>query len=352
MLQKYLYDIAVREKPGVFPGLLRVFLSLLSCLYGLSVRLVWLYWRIRTPYRSKLKVISVGNITVGGSGKTPLVEYIAKQLIAKGKTVAILSRGYGRPNSRGLSNQDDYAFLGDEPFMLSKKLPQAKILVNPDRIHSLKEAQEKFKTQVAILDDGMQQWRIKKDLEIVVIDAAQDIQKAKLLPRGLLREPLSALKQADIFLVNKQTTDVSCTQLRGFLNRINKKALYFEAVYQKEKSTLDLIKGKHVFAFCGIAGPERFIDSLKEAGAKLLKERLFPDHYPYKPDDIKEILEEAEDLGAEVIITTEKDYARLQGKEFSFLKEYKFPIRVLEISLKIINDEEKFNSRLASCVSV
>jgi tetraacyldisaccharide 4'-kinase len=279
-MKRYLFNLATDKSKGFIAEGIKVFLFLLSLLYGLIVRiLIWIR-QIRT-YQSECKVISIGNITLGGTGKTVVVEYIARYLTNKGKKVAILSRGYKRRVVTTSQSHPvtSYEMLGDEPYMLSRNLGDIPIIVNSDRIKAAKYAINDFKVDTVLLDDGFQQWHIKKDLEVVTIDSTNPFGNRHMIPRGILREPLSFLRRADVFILTKTNLAIGVKNILDFLSRINPRALILESVHNPagfyklglNDGLLDanVLKDKVVTLISGIGDPDSFESLIRSMGIEI-----------------------------------------------------------------------------------
>ena len=302
-------------------------LFLLSIVYCVAIYILKFLYKINLlpTYRPKFKVISVGNITLGGTGKTPLVEWIVDYLRGARKKPAIIIRGYKRPGIKrcGIVKNGDYSKIGDEASMLKEKLGDVNICVGRDRIESAKQLEETG-CNIAVLDDGFQHWRLRRDLDIVTIDASLSISNQKLLPLGRLREPLSSLKRADIFILTK--TDLSkehTGKIEKELKAINPNALIVSSVYQPlcftnlktEKSIpvdSDRFINKPAFILSGIANPLYFDRLLSRLKLKIKRELIYQDHYQYRKSDLDFIKKLAEDTGVSTVITTHKDAVRLK----------------------------------------
>jgi tetraacyldisaccharide 4'-kinase len=348
--REYLYNLVTGKIKGPLGVFLRGGLFVFSLIYGLAVVILAGFYRL-SPARFRAKVISVGNITLGGTGKTTLVEYLSQKLSAAGHKVAIISRGYKRdtrrPGARG---------LGDEPAMLAKKLPQVKVVVDKNRIEAAQMAIRDYASDTLILDDGLQQWKIFKDLEIVTIDSANPFGNYRLLPAGFLREPLAALKRADIFVLTQVCSGRDSSSLIAELQRINSRALIVESTHKPagfsridnpdELLDPELFKGKPAAIFSGIGNPEGFGNSVRGLGIKVSKFFKFPDHYDYTQADILRIVQEAKDNNLEVIITTPKDAVKIRELGVGGLG-----ILVLEIKLSITKNEAEFDRRLLKLYS-
>ena len=351
-MRKFLYDLATDKHKGLIPGLLKAFLSFLSLIYNLVVRgLIFLY-RLN-PYRLNCKVISVGNITLGGTGKTSLVEFIARYLKKEGHKVAIISRGYKRPNGTGEVEKTEFKILGDEPCMLKNALKDIPVLVDPDRIRSSGLAIRNYGADTVVLDDGFQQWKIDKDLEIVTIDSSNPFGNQHLLPRGILREPLSSLKRADIFVLTKTNLNPDIQDIKDFLSSINPHALIIESIHhplgfyrlnkRDELLGTEALRGEAVSLICGIGDPYSFENLIISLGINIGLSFVFPDHHPYSRKDLENIARETRKKNINIIVTTEKDAARLpQPSAYNFQQT----IFVLRIELKITKNEQEFHNRL------
>lgn len=348
--REYLYDLVTGKIKSPGAELLKGCLFVLSLVYGLAVVILAAVYRIR-PMRFRAKVISVGNITLGGTGKTTFVEYLSAKLSSDGNKIAVLSRGYKR-DSRRQGAQG----MGDEPAMLQHNLPLARVVVNKNRIKAGQSAIRDYGSNILILDDGLQQWKIFKDLEIVMIDAGNPFGNYHLLPAGFLREPLSALKRADIFVLTQVYPGQDLAGLTAKLKRINSQALIVESRHEPKRiSQLDqadvhldpeVLRGKPVAIFSGIGNPEGFEKSVSGLGIKVVKYFKFADHHDYTQEDISGILREAKENNLEAIITTQKDAVKI--RELGI----KYPtILVLEIKLNIIKNEAELDRRLLKLYS-
>ena len=333
-----LYKLATDEYRGFWAALVKVFLFILSLVYGLIIRSLIFLGRLK-PCRLSCRVISVGNITLGGTGKTVLVELIARYLKAQGQKVAILSRGYKK---------------ADEPLMLKRRLEGIPVIVDQNRIRGAKKALSEYAVDTVILGDGLQQWRIEKDLEIATIDSTDPFGNRNMLPRGILREPLSSLKRVDMFILTKVNFNPDVEDIKSLLAEINPDAGIFESEHlaagfyeikaADKMLSPDAFKGKNATLFCGIADPESFENLIISLGIKIDASFKFPDHHNYTKEGLDKIIRDSKNKKSEIVITTEKDAARLGqlGLEASASE-----IFVLRIELKFRKDEERFLARLA-----
>ena len=343
--KEYIYNLVTRRIKGPLAAFLRGFLFILSLVYGLAVVVLAGFYRIR-PARFNCRVISVGNITLGGTGKTTFVEYLCGKLNKAGNKIAVLSRGYKRdPGQQGALG------VGDEPAMLQKKFPQARIIVDQDRVRAAKRAIRDYAADILILDDGLQQWRICKDLEIVTIDAREVFGNYLLLPAGFLREPLSALKRADIFVLTQVDFAPDTGGLTAKLKRINPRALIVESVHKPvgfssvskpdEFSALDVLRGKRAAIFSGIGNPQGFEDCVSSLGINAELSFRFADHHNYTQADIRGIIKAAQEKNLDAIVTTRKDAVKIRQLETG-----SWGILALDIELNITKNETELNRRL------
>jgi tetraacyldisaccharide 4'-kinase len=282
----------------------------LSTLYAAVARRRREYYAARPHLRRRLRrpVISVGNLAVGGRGKTPLVAALARILMDAGERPSILSRGYARRRSEdgvvvvrdpeGMRADVDRA--GDEPFMLARQLPGTTVLSSADRYLAGRVAERHFDATVHLLDDGFQHLQLDRDIDLVIV-GPDDVERPVTLPAGRLREPLDALIAADAIL----TTD----------DRVNVDAAGAEIPTFRLRRQIGDLQGAErsapLFAIAGIAGPQRFFDDVRAAGYDVRGTAAFRDHHPYTPRDVDRIADAARACGAAAIVTTEKDYVRL-----------------------------------------
>ncbi|MEW6614225.1 MAG: tetraacyldisaccharide 4'-kinase [Thermodesulfobacteriota bacterium] len=335
-------------------------LFLLSLLYrGIIQTRYWLYQRgILRSKKLPCKIISVGNISLGGSGKTPTTHYIAKLLKENDFRVGIVSRGYrGKGTDEvNLVSEGDNVLLspreaGDEPYMLAKKLKGIPVLTSKDRYQGGKYVIERFNSNVLILDDGFQHIRLKRDLDILLLDSRIVSGNNYLFPRGVLREPLMNLKRANVFLVTRAKSSDKQRELTRTIRSIKKDAEIFYGYFQAkhlidpfgERKGLDYLRDKRVLAFSGIANPEHFTASLKELGAIVVEELIFPDHHWYSSKDYKRIGE----ISGEVnfAVTTEKDMVKIDSSFLSNVKTFALSIELC------LEREEEFKDFLLKRVS-
>jgi tetraacyldisaccharide 4'-kinase len=298
-------------------------LAALSFLYGLGVKL-----RMRvTPTKKELPgfVLSLGNLTVGGTGKTPAAAMIAKWALEQGYKPAILSRGYGgRSRQKVLEVSDGRATLatpieaGDEPYLLAKKLKGVPVIISKWRYDAGLFTHEKHGTDFFILDDGFQHVGLERDLDIVLLDATRPFGNMHLLPWGPLREPVDQLRRADAFIITRSGEGSGLILMDFFKRRFPGKPV-FQSQHMPEKIVFPrswksygpaFLLGKRVVAFSGIAKPEQFRDTLTKLGAEILFFNVFPDHHPFSRAEIEKMILSAK--AADCLMTTEKDWVRIE----------------------------------------
>ncbi len=324
-------------------------LYLLSLPYGGAVRIQSLLYAFRLLRTKALPcpVISVGNMTVGGTGKTPLVMALAKRLMTRGISVAILSRGYkGTETSEPVVSDGKTLFLsfeesGDEPFLMAKACQGIPVLVGKNRFINGQIALQRFGVKGLLLDDGFQHLPLYRDLNILLIDSHIGFGDHTLLPRGILREPLSHLRRAHLFLLTKMEDPETCHPLEKQIHEIHPSAPVFHSHYepvslvgpQEEQEDLHSLRGKKILALSGIAQSNSFSSLLKKCGMRIVREAIFPDHHRYTPEDLSSIKKKGK--GVDCIVTTEKDMVKL--RQFNMDDP---PVRALRIDVKIWEERE------------
>jgi tetraacyldisaccharide 4'-kinase len=310
------------------PPVTRIIAYLPAKLYELGVRARAAAYEneVFKTRRLNAPVISVGNLTVGGTGKTPCVAFLARLLRDEGHNVAILSRGYKRESEGRVEVSDGREILrgpreaGDEPYLLAKSCAGVRVVVDRDRYAAGKWLEERAPISVFILDDGYQHLQLARDLNLALIDATEPLVEARLVPFGRLREPLTALRRADAVIVTRSDQPFDRASLEAAIRNFAADAPIFYA-HHKLTSLAPLGDGqaldpaafaqKRVAAVSGIARPDRFIADLECAGMKIVLRRDFDDHHRYTREELVEIIEAARQSQAEAIITTEKDAANL-----------------------------------------
>ncbi len=275
--------------------------------------------------RLPVKVISVGNVTVGGTGKTPMVLHLARRLGKRGRRVAILTRGYGRRefaplviNGQGEVSKFTPELMGDEPILLARALPEVTLGIGADRVALARQILQMEAAQppeIFLLDDGFQHLRLTRDVDVLLIDATDPFAEGAVLPAGRLREPLAALARADLIVLTRASNGVP-RKVEAVLRRFNPRAPLFPATTQlsgvfeagaHRAANLFVLKQTPAVAFCGIGNPEAFWDDLRRAGFNLAGTLAFADHHRYGIEDFRRIIRYADSVKARALLTTEKD---------------------------------------------
>jgi tetraacyldisaccharide 4'-kinase len=330
-LDRFLENLIRAEKESKFRKLVLAPLCLLSFFYGLGISVrVFLYGRgICKSHSLPCRVVSVGNITLGGTGKTPLVCLLSEIIKARGYRVAILSRGYkgNFPGPFALVTDGERILMeakqvGDEPYLLAEKLKGIPVIVGKERWLSGKYAVDQFRTEILILDDGFQHLPLKRDLNLLLIDSSSPFGNGYLFPRGTLREPLKQILRADAVILTKVGQSANITMIKQNLKKILKGLPIFQLdyaageirLYQKKTSSPpETLKGKKILAFSGLAKPESFQKTLLSLGAEIVECKTFPDHYWYNEKDAAKLWIKAAQLRVDALVTTEKDLVRMKG---------------------------------------
>lgn len=286
-------------------------------------------------------VVVVGNLTVGGTGKTPIVEKFARSLADRGRKVAILSRGYKSksdsaarkilrwfthgesPKPRVVSDGKnvllDSSVAGDEPYMLARNLPDIIVIVDKNRVRAGHYAITHFGADTLVLDDGFQYLPLKGQLQLLLVDKTNPFGNKRLLPRGILREPISHLNRASYIFLTKSDGEKDF-ELEQVIRKYNKTAEIIECEHKLralvdfssgEKSPLDILRGKKIACFCAIAAPESFERFLRELGAQLVFKKRFLDHHRFSKAELDDFFARTKAAGAEFAVTTEKDSVRI-----------------------------------------
>lgn len=336
----------------------------LSYLFLMVVSIRYFLYRTGLLRRYPLgtQVISIGNVTAGGTGKTPVTEIFARTLAAEGRKVAILSRGYRRKEapwwqrlftqviekplvvSDGRRVLLDSATGGDEPYMLASNLPGVAVVVDRNRVKAGRYAVNRLGCDTLILDDGFQYQKLKHSIEVVLVDSTNPFGNGNLLPRGILREPVRNLKRADIIFLTKCRGDVFA--VKEEIRRYNTTAEIVECnhtpkvmkdVWSREEFPLDWLRDKTVCTLSGIASPKGFENSLRHLGAKVVWCERYADHHRYDASEVLYALNRTADMGADALVTTEKDAVRFPRLETAPVK-----CLYLRIAIEILVGGESF----------
>ncbi|WP_411844721.1 tetraacyldisaccharide 4'-kinase [Roseibacillus persicicus] len=374
-LEKWGADVIFGREKGFAAGVARLVFRVFSWIFAVVVRIRLLLFRLGLKGQARLgvKVVSIGNLTMGGTGKTPVVEFFCKALIKRGRKPVILSRGYKsrkleeRQVWRGQREEEpgDFPkvvsdgerlrlaveFAGDEPYMLAKNLlPGVGVVVDRDRVKGGRFAVKELGADILLLDDGLQYLKLDHAVDVVLVDAERPFGTDALIPRGTLREPPANLSRANYIFVTRCHQPLSDAQI-GRLQKYNKTApiiqtrhapQYLEDVFiEGKRLELSDLKGKYVAAMSGIAVPESFERLLTELGADVMFHRTFGDHQVFPQKDVDAVFTRALERDVDFIVTTEKDAVR-----FPRPTEMNVPLYFLRIEVEIIEGEEEWEACL------
>ena len=371
----YTVDVVLGRRADTGATIYGAFLQGLSWIFNGLVQLrLWLYHnRIFHDQPLGCLVVVVGNLTVGGTGKTPVVEKFARALHDRGRKVAILSRGYKskkppfwrkwwqwlshteepppRIVSDGVNVLLDSEQAGDEPYMLARNLPGVVVLVDKNRVKAGAYAIKRFGCDTLVLDDGFQYLPLKGRLNLLLVDKTNPFGNGRLLPRGILREPVKHLRRANYVFLTKSNGQRDL-EIEAQIARYNPNADIIECAHRPkylqrcdaaagsaaERVPLEWLKGRRVFAFSGIATPESFEKFLRDLGAVVMGRERFLDHYRYTAGDLAALFAQARREGAECLVTTEKDAVRIPSPPAGSL-----PIYYLRLEIEIIRGAADFD---------
>ena len=355
LLRRYWND---PDTPVVTAGL-----SVLSWAYRAAIALRDRAYRLGVLPTGRLPcpVISVGNLTLGGTGKTPTVELVARTLQELGAAPAVLSRGYGR-TTRGVQVVADRDAIlaeahagGDEPRLLAERLPGVPVVVGENRYEAGRVAVERCGATALVLDDGFQHRTLAKDLEILVVSGRAPWGNARVFPRGMLREPLAGLRRAHAVLVTNPAGPETVAEVTATVRRHHATAPVLTARYELQDASEPLrgrripvreLAGRRLLAFAGLGSPEGFADTVDATGIRRVGFVEFPDHHWFTPGDVAELARDARAAGAQGLVTTEKDWVRMRE-----LPPPPLPLWVLPVRLVIETGLETWRRLIASVLS-
>jgi tetraacyldisaccharide 4'-kinase len=297
-------------------------------------------WKVQ--HRAAVPVVSVGNLTLGGTGKTPMVEWIGRWYRARRVRVAILSRGYG-----------DASGMNDEGRVLEENLPDVPHLQAPDRVALARCAVEELESEILVLDDGFQHRRLARDLDVVLLDALDPFGLGRLFPRGLLREPVGSLRRAGVVVLSRAdfVDEAARRSIRALAERRAGPLSWALARHapldlidaEGRSSPLSEAQCRPVGAFCGIGNPEGFRRTLEGLGLNVKGFRAFPDHHPYSARDVADLADWVRGLGVELVLTTQKDSVKLRASSLGPV-----PLRALRIGLEVMDGSETLERSLSA----
>ena len=319
---KNFFDIISGKRTDVFARLVRIFLAMLALPYGLMMRIRNFMYDKKLLKINKLgvMVVSVGNLTVGGTGKTPFVAWLAQKYLDEGKFPAIISRGY----------HADETGWNDEAKELKMLLPNVPQAFSKKRFTAAQQLLAKHtsgsgtsKIDVIILDDGYQHRKLFREKNILLIDTTNPFGYLKMLPRGLLREPISEMKRADLVVLSRvdAVDDAEKSRLCGIVSHYAPRATWCEMrqiaknllFLSGKRQNIDVIAGTKVLAFCGLGNPDAFFRTVNDCGATIQKTLVFPDHHCYTRGDQKRIYDLARQLSVDVVVCSLKDFVKVNG---------------------------------------
>ncbi len=368
-LERWGADVIFGRAKGLRAALMRFAMRALSGVFRMIVQIR--LWRYRSGWRAQhhlgTQVVAIGNITVGGTGKTPVVELLAKSLRDRGRRVAILSRGYkskklDRPQkwqdkqgfaipgenmpkvvSTGSALLLDSKYAGDEPFMLARNLDGVAVVVDKNRVKGGLFAVGQLDADTLLLDDGMQYLDLAHSIDIVLIDSRSPFGTEALLPRGTLREPPKNLRRASFILITKcdgSSNEALVSRIRKYnqtaeIVECTHGPIYLEDVFTRERLPLEFLKDKWVGAISAIAVPEAFEGSLERLGARVEIKRRFSDHYRFSRKEVEQFMQRCVERDMELIVTTEKDAVR-----FPRPASIDVPVVFLRIEVEILKGRE------------
>jgi len=374
-IERYVLDVVFERRKDFGARLTSAILLAFSRLYQVVIQLRLFLWkqRIFRDYTLGCQIVSIGNLTVGGTGKTPVVEVFARALQQRGRRVAILSRGYKsapRPLwerflaalpplqdqfppkivSDGQSLLLDSEQSGDEPYMLASNLKEVVVLVDKNRVKSGRYAIRHFGCDTLLLDDGFQYLALKSRMDVCLIDRTAPFGNHHLLPRGTLREPIANLSRAHYIFITK-CTHMGAAKLRAMIRRFNPSAeiiecahhpLYLQDVFAGDRHPLEILKGLRVAALSGIAAPEGFENGLRRLGADVIYAKQYADHHRYSQQEIINMINRSIRRSAQAIVTTEKDAVR-----FPKIDRRDIPMYFLRVEVRIVSGAMDFDEAVA-----
>ena len=369
--QTYFIDLVHdKEVRGISRRLIMGVFYVFSLIYEqlVNLKLTMYRWGWAKKERLDCYVISLGNVTVGGTGKTPTAQHLAREISDMGYRVAILNRGYrakwrGEVGivSDGRTLKMDAETAGDEAFMLAKHLPNVPVLIGAQRAVTGRYAIEHFGAEVAILDDGYQHWQLERDMDILLVDAVNVFGNGYLLPRGTLREPLSHIDRADVCLMTKvdQAAPGAIAHIWETFRSYNQDGLILESIHQPRQFVrlsdwyediaaggvpVTEMEGKKVLAVSAIGNPASFEQTLADLGIEMVESMRYPDHHDYGERDMAEVLYRAETLGVEAIVITEKDAVKVPGDVVR--AKWRIPMYVISVEVTLQKGREEFFQEL------
>ncbi|MHC4607399.1 MAG: tetraacyldisaccharide 4'-kinase [Planctomycetota bacterium] len=349
-MRRFYLETISGERQGLLAGLTRGVLTLGTGFYVAGHALRRLAYRtgLKRSVRLPVPVVSVGNLTAGGTGKTPMVEYIARWFAGRSLRTVVLARGYGEIPGTGRD---------DEELFTEMEIGSVVRLTGADRVARARRALDgALRPDVFLLDDGFQHFRIQRDLDLLVVDATDPFAEGRRLPRGLLRESPRAARRADLIIftrcdqVDRARLFDLYTRLEGLAPgkafvETRHRPVCVRELKSKTRRDLEWLRDRPVFAFCGIGNPGAFFRTLDEAGARIVRVRAFPDHHRYTADDLRRINAEAQEFMAAAVVTTEKDARKVEPDAFDM------PLGALAVEIEVLRGGQKLEAHLRAVVN-
>jgi len=348
--QERFYDLVSGRETGMMAAVLRGGLRILEVPYCsvVSARNLLYDKHVLSAHQFTAPIISVGNLTLGGTGKSPMVAWLCRYFLEQNLRPGLVSRGYGKTSDKG----------NDEFMEMSHRFPNVPHLQNRNRAEAIQQVLKTEQVDLIILDDAFQHHRVKRNIDLVLLDATAPFGFEHVFPRGTLREPISGLRRADIVLLTRSDL-VDETQRRTIRQRvlsINPNITWGETVHVPTSlisaksftaEPIDAIAGQSVLAFCGIGNPAAFRQTLERCGVRVARLTPFPDHHRYTARDVDELVRKAKELGTDSILCTMKDLVKLDKMDFA-----EFPLRAVSIEIQFIAGESAACEQLRGCVVI
>ncbi|MDP6503807.1 MAG: tetraacyldisaccharide 4'-kinase, partial [Planctomycetota bacterium] len=353
-LQRAVLEIIHGQRTGLGPSVAKGFLWIASGAYrlGAGFRNALYDLSLKRAGSVDAKVISVGNLTVGGTGKTPMVEWLGRWVLQRGYRVVVLSRGYGQKKADTVGTVP--GAMNDEGLLLQANLDNIHLVLSPDRLRAAETALEHIdpKPECFIMDDGFQHRRLARNLDILLIDALNPFGYDHVLPRGLLREPKKNLRRADVIVITRsdQIEKGDLGELKNQIRILVPEAPLLTAAHRLKGilQCSDLspigsgwLKGKRIYAFCGLGNPEGFRRELDNLGGEVITCEEFPDHHWYSDEEFQGIVDRAEEANADLLLTTQKDAVKFDPE-----LDVDLPFLCLRIGIEFLEDEDELTGRL------
>lgn len=350
MNQNFYYKLVSGQLKGRAAVLLRIIFAIAAKIYALIIRLRNLLYdkQILKVHHNKAIVISIGNITLGGTGKTPLVVWLCNFLNHNNLSCAVLTRGYKTQTEKRATSNEIPDMITDEPAVLSENCPHAEIIVDPDRVAGAAKAIDKFGVKILIMDDGFQHRRLARDLDIVTIDATRPFGYEKIFPAGMLRESMTSLRRADAVVITRcdQISEYELSKIIQKLQTVNPNMQIVQSIHAAvniksmdgTETSIEQLKGSKIYVFCGIGNPNAFFKTIIDLGAEITGSKVYNDHYQYTQVSLGDIYNKARLAEADLILTTQKDWTKIKSLK---LDKKDIQLAYLAIEIKFITGMDR-----------